>query len=111
MTGLESPRYQLRIDGNDVAELTKDRLAAGVNLADEPTPMMSQAMAVHRLTRGHNDLHFQRWRTLQVPMERRGYPNLSKALEGLDALESDMVTRERDEAKPVPHRFELVPRS
>jgi lysophospholipase L1-like esterase len=110
VTGLKAPRYQLRIDGADVAKLPSDRLASGVNLAEHPTPMLRQAMAVHRMTRGHNDLHFQRWRTLQVPLERHNYPNLAKAIEGLDALEADMVTERREEARPVPHRFELVPR-
>jgi lysophospholipase L1-like esterase len=110
VTSLDAPSYQLKIDGEDVAELTKDRLASGVNLAEHPTPMLKQATAVHRLTKAHNDLHFQRWRTFQVPLERRGYPNLTKAIEGLDALEADMVAEQRNEARPVAHRFELVPR-
>src|SRR5262249_11999585 len=44
VTGLDAPRYQLDIDGTDVAELTKDQLSAGVNLATYPTPMLRQAM-------------------------------------------------------------------
>ena len=64
--------------------------------------MFRQAQAVHRLTLRHNDLHFQRWRTLQVPLASRGYPNLTKAIEGLDALESDMIAEQREEARPVP---------
>jgi lysophospholipase L1-like esterase len=109
VTGLDAPRYQLKIDGKDVVELTKDQLAAGVNLAEHPTPMSRQAAAVHRLTLRHNDIHFQRWRTLQAPLEGRGYPNLARAIEGLDALESDMIAEQREEARPVPHRFELAP--
>jgi lysophospholipase L1-like esterase len=110
VTGLDAPRYQLKIDGKEIAELTNDQLAAGVNLADYPTPMFRQAMAVHRLTLRHNELHHQRWRSFQVPLEDRGYPNLSKAIEGLDALESDMVADQRKEATPVPRRYELAPR-
>ncbi len=109
VTGLDAPHYQLKIDGKEIAVLTKDELAAGLNLADYPTPMFRQAMAVHRLTLRHNDLHFQRWRSFQVPLEGRGYPSLSKALEGLDALESDMVVEQRKEAMPVPRRYELAP--
>ena len=45
-----------------------------------------------------------------MPLEGRGYPSLAKALEGLDALESDMVAEQRKEATPVPRRFELAPR-
>jgi len=109
VSGLDKSRYALKIDGDDVAELSKDELARGVNLAERDTPMFRQAKAVHELTLRHNDLHFQRWRTLQVPYERRGYPGLAKAIEGLDALEADVVAEQRSKAKPVPHRFELVP--
>jgi lysophospholipase L1-like esterase len=107
--GLEAPRYRLSIDGSNVAELTKDQLAAGVNLALYPTPMFRQAMAVHRLTLHHNDLHFQRWRALQVPLEKRDDPAVAKAMKGLDAVESSLVADRREEARPVPHHFELTP--
>ncbi|MFI5455760.1 MAG: SGNH/GDSL hydrolase family protein [Isosphaerales bacterium] len=110
VSGLGTSRYALKIDGDDVAELSKDQLASGVNLAELDTPMFRQAKAVHELTLRHNDLHFQRWRTLQVPLERSGYPGLAKAIEALDALEADVVADQRGKAKPVPHRFELIPR-
>ena len=71
--------------------------------------MFRQAMAVHRLTLHHNDLHFQRWRTLQVPLEKRDEPVVAKAMKGLDAVESSLVADQREEARPVPHRFELRP--
>jgi lysophospholipase L1-like esterase len=109
--GAPASKYGLKIDGENIAELTKDQLAAGVNLAELDTPMYRQAKAVHDLTLQHNNLHFQRWRTIQVPNERRGYPALTKAMDGLDALEADMVTEQRAKATPLPHRFELVPRS
>ena len=63
VSGLGAAKYALKIDGESVAELTKDELAAGVNLAEFDTPMFRQAKAVHELTLRHNDLHFQRWRT------------------------------------------------
>ena len=61
--------------------------------------MFRQAKAVHDLTLRHNDLHFLRWRTVQVPNERRGYPGLAKAIEGLDALEADMVAEQRSQGE------------
>jgi hypothetical protein len=73
--------------------------------------MLRQAKAVHELTMRHNDLHFQRWRSLQVPYERRGYPSLTQALEGFDALEADVIADQRSKAKPVSHQFELVSRN
>jgi hypothetical protein len=108
--GAPASKYALKIDGEDIAEVTREQLAAGVNLAELDTPMSRQAKSVHNLTLQHNNLHFQRWRTIQVPNERRGYPGLAKAIEGLDTLEADMVAEQRANAKPQPHRFELVPR-
>jgi len=109
VVGLGMARYALKIDGEDVADLTKDELASGVNLAERDTPMFRQAKAVHVLTLRHNDLHFQRWRTVQVPDERRGYRNMARAIAGLDALEDDVIADQRTKAKPAPHRFEVVP--
>jgi lysophospholipase L1-like esterase len=109
VTGLKASRYQLAIDGTDMAELTKDQLAAGLNLAELPTPMFRQAMAVHRLTLHHNDLHFTRWRALQVPLEKREDPVVAKAMRGLDSVEANLVADQREEARPAPHHFELTP--
>ena len=109
VSGSSSPRYALKIDDEKVADLTKDQLASGVNLAELNTPMLRQARAVHELTLRHNNLHFRAWRNVQVPNEGREYPRMAKAIEGLDALEADMVAEQRQKAKPVPHRFELLP--
>ncbi len=109
--GAPASKYALKIDGEDITDVTREQLAAGINLAELDTPMSRQARSVHNLTLQHNNLHFQRWRTIQVPNERRGYPGLAKAIEGLDILEADMVAEQRAKAKPLPHRFELVPRS
>ena len=77
--GARASKYALKIDGEEIAELTKEQLAAGVNLAALDTPMYRQAKSVHDLTLQHNNLHFQRWRTLQVPFEA---PELSEPCEG-----------------------------
>ncbi len=109
-TGLTQHGYALSIDGKQVGIFTKEQLAAGVNLAEIETPMFRQASDVHKLTLRHNELHFLRWRTVQVPNERKGYAGLAKAIAGLDALESDERAEQRAAAQPVAHRFELVPR-
>jgi lysophospholipase L1-like esterase len=109
VTGLPATRYRLAIDGMPVADLSKDQLASGVNLAEYPTPMMRQSLAVHRLTIRHNDLHFQRWRSLQVPLEKSEDRTVTRAIHGLDNLESQMVSDQVEEARPVPHRYELTP--
>jgi lysophospholipase L1-like esterase len=108
VTGLTSSPYRLLIDGKEVAELTEAQLRNGVNLAELQTPMFEQANTVHHLTLRHNDIHFDRWRSIQVPLEGATYPSLPRALEILDALEADVLAERERAARPVPHRFELV---
>ncbi len=108
VTGLTASNYRLRIDGNDVAELREAQLRDGVNLAELDTPMMRQATTVHHLTLRHNDIHFDRWRSYQVPMEGANYASLPRVLEALDSLEADVLAEREREARPVAHRFELV---
>lgn len=108
VTGLSGDRYTLKIDGVDVGTFTSLELASGINLAVLPTPMRKQAMDVFALTVKHNNLHFMRWRNLQVPMQNDNLPSMQKALDGLDAVENDIVKQQRAAALPKPHRFELV---
>ena len=42
-TGLPAGRYILEIDGHPVGEFSEERLAAGINLAELPTPQRAQA--------------------------------------------------------------------
>jgi lysophospholipase L1-like esterase len=44
--GLPAGRYELRIDGSHVADLSEAELATGVDLARRPTPQRWQAMSV-----------------------------------------------------------------
>ncbi|MEI6431752.1 MAG: GDSL family lipase, partial [bacterium] len=110
VTDLTAPRYSLKIDSRKIGDLTREELAAGINLATLPTPMLIQSLKVHELTRQHNDIHFQRWRAFQVPLENKVSPSaMKKALEGLDALEEDLVRQQRDAAQPQEHQFILTP--
>ncbi|MDE3166353.1 MAG: SGNH/GDSL hydrolase family protein [Acidobacteriota bacterium] len=106
--GLAAGRYALKIDGESAGDFTAEQLAAGVNLATLPTPMMRQAMQVHALTLRHNNLHFTRWRQVQVPMEKDAEPHLLQAESSLDDLEGDVIREQRAAAQPVAHRFEVV---
>lgn len=110
VAGLTAANYMLRIDGADIASFTKEQLATGINLATmRTTPMFKQAMAVHDLTIKHNNVHFARWRTVQVPLETMTMTaQIQDALKSLDALESDLVAQQRRAARTLPHRFELV---
>ena len=112
VTGLSAAkRYTLRIDNSDVTDLTGAEFARGVNLATLPTPMARQALIVLSLTREHNDQHFARWRTFQVPLDGHS-PAVGQALApllvALDAEEDQTVARQHAAAQPVMHHYEIA---
>jgi lysophospholipase L1-like esterase len=107
VTGLAPGKYTIRIDGEEAGAFDASDLAAGVNLARLKTPMWSQAHRVHELTLKHNNIHFARWRSVQVPMQTEGV-DVKAALDSIDGVETQLVRQQREAAKPVAHRFELV---
>ncbi len=107
VTGLASGRYTLKIDGGSVATFTAEQLAAGVNLADYDTPMLRQAAEVHSLTVKHNNIHFARWRTVQVPLDGDGFDD-APAQTALDQLEDQVIGDQHLAAQPKPHSFALA---
>ena len=113
VTGLTAAKYGLNIDGLRMGEFTKEQLAEGLNLALLATPMVKQASEVHKLTLEHNNLHFARWRQVQVPMASYKSPKVAGATAGLmaalDEEEADVVRRQRAAAQPVDHTYELAP--
>lgn len=109
VTGLPEGPYTLRIDGSEIATRSASEWAQGVNISTLHTPMWDQAARVHALTLEHNNVHFARWRALEVPFEKDGLAAMPQALSALDALEAELVARQRALAKPVAHRFELLP--
>lgn len=108
VSGLKGQRYQLRIDGERVGTFTGPQFEAGMNLAVLPTPMAKQAQAVHDLTLKHNNVHFIRWRELQVALAQQPLPHLSQAVEALDNLEADLVAQQRQAAQPKTHQYALL---
>lgn len=109
VTGLISARYELKIDGDRVGEFSREQLGEGVNLAVEPTPMLKQALAVHKLTVEHNNIHFARWRNIQVPLDGDAAAHKQSAMESLDQLEADLIREQHAAAQPKPHHFTLTP--
>jgi len=111
VTGLAAERYSLKIDGSEVGSFTKEQLAAGVNLALLATPMLKQAMEVHKLTLQHNNIHFQRWRQIQVPYANDANEKVkhgaAELMSGLDENEAGVVEQQRAKAQPVEHKYEL----
>ena len=69
--------------------------------------MWKQAQDVHKLTVQHNNLHFTRWRQVQVNFDSK-LPNYEKALKALDTLEEDLVKEQRKAAQPKTHKYQLI---
>jgi lysophospholipase L1-like esterase len=109
VSGLADGRYTLRIDDDEIATFTSQQLKDGVNLATLKTPMWAQAARVHALTLKHNNIHFARWRSLQVPMQAEKLETMPAAIAALDAVDAELVTQQRLAAQTTPHKFELVP--
>jgi lysophospholipase L1-like esterase len=108
--GLSASDSILAIDGQTVGQFTRAQLAEGVNLAVMATPMLAQARRVHELTLAHNQVHFARWRWVEVPLHDARPAYLAQALAGLDGIEADKIKEQRETAQPKPHRFELRPK-
>ncbi|RRA47503.1 SGNH/GDSL hydrolase family protein [Acidipila sp. EB88] len=109
VTGLKDGVYGLRIDGTKLRTFTSAELAAGVNLAPLATPMSDQAFNVYEAVVQHNDLHFDRFRHVQVALDADKLPEADQASHAMDALEAAVVKKARALAVPKPHTFELVP--
>ena len=106
VTGLTSGVYSVRIDGSSIGTFTNDQLAAGINLALLKTPMTDQAMSVYQFTVQHGDLHYDRWRHVQVPFGTTATG--IEAMAKLDALEDTVVKQQHAAAVPKQHTFEVV---
>jgi len=114
VTGLGGANYTLKIDDDEIGSFTGEQLGQGINLAILPTPMAKQAAQVHKLTLQHNNIHFQRWRQVQVPLEKNESARVQKAVKdlmtALDADEADVVKQQRAAAQPTRHQFSLSPK-
>lgn len=109
VAGLPAGNHTLFIDGEAVGTYTAKQLADGVNLAAVETPMWAQATKVHDLTLTRASIHNTRWRNIQVPLEEEKPASINAAIAALDKLSEELRQQQRAAAKPVAHRFELVP--
>lgn len=103
IAGLKAAAYDLCIDGQKVATLTKEDLAKGFNLATVNTPATAQAMQVLELVFKKNNVYFERWRKVQLangPAEKLA--ELDKQISGFEA----QINAAR---QPKTHHFDLKP--
>jgi lysophospholipase L1-like esterase len=108
VTGLAPGQYQVIIDKDAVGAFSEAQLAKGINLATLQTPMSKQAMTVRDLTVTRLVVHNARWREFQVPLGQMDLLHLEDALKSLDTLDTELTTRQRQAALPLPHVFQVV---
>jgi len=103
---LSAPRYTLKIDGRVIASFTREDLAAGVNLALYPTPMLSQARDVDgdELKRTQLDQA-----NFILAIEDPRAPDAAGATKAIEEKDAIIEEDQRKSAQPVPHSFELDP--
>jgi hypothetical protein len=71
--------------------------------------MAKQASKVHDLTLKHNDIHFARWRDVQITLQDYKFAAEKAAADSLDKLEEQIVQQQRATAQPKVRHFELAP--
>jgi hypothetical protein len=113
ITGLAPGNYEVKIDGESVARVSRDKLAEGLNLSDLPGPVTKQCRTVLSLVLQKNDVFFRRWRDVQLfnlptwaenPASANGRAaELAKLDRQIVDLESQIDTAR----KPVLRRFEI----
>ena len=123
VTGLSAGKYEVRIDGKKVAELTSEQLAAGANLAagslaDGPIAEQAKAVkaAVENKNRFYHDSIFRGIVLTNVPdwvyevvpkadLEARKSAIIAERLSKLEALDAEVATALEMKA----NTFEIVP--
>lgn len=103
VTGLTSEKYDVSIDGEKAATVTREELAAGWNMTTADGPIAKQAAEVLRLIFEKNDVFFQRWREVQLDSNRQA------ELPALDAKIAELEAALNTARQPKIHHFELKP--
>jgi lysophospholipase L1-like esterase len=103
VTGLKADSYEVLIDGEAAATLTKEELASGWNMTMAKGPITKQAQEVLRLIFKKNDAYFNRWRNVQLKAGRQA------ELPALDQQIADLETQINAARLPKLHHFELKP--
>jgi lysophospholipase L1-like esterase len=115
LTHLPAANYALKVDGEDMGMISRDALQAGVDLAGVPAlGPNKQAHELLGMIRRHNDLHFRKWRELQVPNSTGGKqitPDIQTKMNALDQQEADVLKGIPEADMPKPHTVELTPTS
>ena len=105
VTGLAEGQYKLTIDDAVIGTFPASALAAGINLADYPTPMLRQAQRVGWLVRDRVETHY-----IHLRMRVRNADTGAQSGQGdkLQAFENSLEDSIYETAVPKPHVFTLT---
>jgi hypothetical protein len=103
VSSLKAGKYDARIDDRLVGSFSADELAKGINLAVLDTPMLQQSRLLEHDTQKKNVLEEARFQIINKSLEAESSP-IARAL--ADALPG-AVDRQRADAQPRSHRFEI----
>ena len=101
---LAAGTYDLLIDGRKIGSFTAAQLANGINLATMDTPMLEQATLVAYDTEKINNLELTRFVIIRSPET----PEQSATAQALADAYLAGVGRQRADAQPLTHHYELV---
>ena len=104
VSGLAEGSYELQIDDRPVGTFTADQMAKGVNLATLETPMISQARLVAFDTDCKNEIENLRFAFARETRDAQTDDTIAR----LDTAIQAAIDQQRNDAKPVAHRFALV---
>jgi len=105
VTGLAAGQYKLSIDDAVIGTFATSALAAGINLADYPTPMLRQAQRVSWLVRDRDEAHY-----IHLRMRVRNADTGAESGHGdkLQAFENSLEDSIYETAVPKSHSFALT---
>ena len=105
VSGLAPGQYKLTIDDSTIGTFSAQDLAAGINLADFPTPMLRQAQRVGWLVRDRDEAHYIH---LRMRVRNADIGVQSGGSDKLQAFENSLDDSIYETAVPKPHVFTLT---
>jgi hypothetical protein len=97
-------RYELSIDGKDIAAFSSGELEHGINIALYKTPMLDQARDIASIESQRADLDHARF---MLSADVKQMPSSGIAEATLRAAEGDLDAKVREQLQLKPHLFEL----
>ncbi len=104
VNSLTAGSYDLFIDGRKIGSFTAAQLAGGINLSTMDTPMLEQALLVAFDTEKVNFLESQRFQIIR----NSATPEQLATAQALADAYPVAVSRQRADAQPLTHHYELV---